>query len=120
MYINVNVIVRQIEIPITVTKPRVTGPFGLDPNVIADIEKDWVRVDDFPPLAQRQPVDMDFLNSPLAVSVVNGVSYPVERLKVLMNRTHQLMNAEAAAGVAVVAPNNANGVWPRSSQTSIK
>lgn len=103
--------------PITVTKPRVTGPFGLDPNVIAEIEKNWVRADDLPPIAERPQINMDFLNSPLTVSVVNGVSYPVDRLKVLMNRTHQLMNAEAAATTAVVPPTTA--VW-RNPASSVK
>lgn len=104
--------------PATVTKPRVAGPFGLDPDVIAEIEKDWIRVADRPRAPERPEVDMDELYSPIRVSVVNGVSYPVERLKALMNRTHQLMKAEAASAMVVVPPNTVT--WPRNVPSIVK
>lgn len=73
----------------TVTKPKVTtGPFGLDPAVIAEIEKDWVRASDQPKL-ELPTVDLSFLHSPLKIAEINGVAYPAERLNLLINRSRQ-------------------------------
>ena len=67
-------------------KPRVSGPFKLDENVIAEIEKDWVRSDDLPKL-ETPNFDYSFLYSPLKSAEINGISYPADRLKMLMSNT---------------------------------
>uniref|UniRef100_A0A6B2EE03 Putative microtubule-associated protein n=1 Tax=Phlebotomus kandelakii TaxID=1109342 RepID=A0A6B2EE03_9DIPT len=60
-----------------------SGPFRLDPDVIADIEKDWVKVDQIP---SRDPpkIDISFLESPLKIVTRDGVGYPMEKLQRLM------------------------------------
>lgn len=83
----------------TVTKAKAsTGPFGLDPAVIAEIEKDWVRAADQPKLV-LPTVDLSFLHSPLKIAEINGVSYPADRLNVLVNRSRQQHVGAGAGGV---------------------
>lgn len=66
--------------------PVIKGPFSLDYDYIAEIEKDWIRVENLP---KRQPakVDLSFLNSPLKVHEVNGVKYPEEKFKALLAKS---------------------------------
>lgn len=69
-------------------KPKTAGPFGFDPNVVAEIEKGWVRSDKIVP-PQLASVDLSFLRSPLKSAVINGVAYPTEKLQQLINRPQQ-------------------------------
>lgn len=73
---------------VTPPKPKVSGPFGFDPNVVADIEKGWVRSDKIVP-PQLPVVDLTFLRSPLKSAVINGVAYPPDKLQQLINRPQQ-------------------------------
>lgn len=61
-----------------------SGPFGLDPKVIADIEKDWIRCDEIK-LKQFSPIDLTFFEQPLKSKMINDVCYPTERLNQLMS-----------------------------------
>ncbi|XP_055712026.1 protein mini spindles isoform X3 [Phlebotomus papatasi] len=60
-----------------------SGPFRLDPDVIADIEKDWVKVDQMP-VREAAKIDVGFLESPLKIVTRDGVGYPMEKLQRLM------------------------------------
>lgn len=73
---------------VTPPKPKVSGPFGFDANVVADIERGWVRSDKI--LQPQLPaVDLTFLRSPIKSAVVNGVAYPTDKLQQLINRPQQ-------------------------------
>ncbi|KAG5681403.1 hypothetical protein PVAND_010841 [Polypedilum vanderplanki] len=68
-------------------QPRVpSGPFGLNPDVIADIEKDWTRADQIK-LSQFSPIDLAFIDEPIQIKTCNGVSYPVDRLNQLLAKS---------------------------------
>lgn len=84
-----------------------SGPFGLDPDVIAEIEKDWVRVSDLPGGPELKTVDISILNSSLKTTEVNGVAYPQERLQMLIQRSRALMGQ----------PTNAVGAYGNSAAT---
>lgn len=73
---------------VTPPKPKVSGPFGFDPNVIADIEKGWVRSDEIKQ-PQLPAVDLSFLRSPLKSAEINGIAYPTDKLQQLINRPQQ-------------------------------
>lgn len=60
-----------------------SGPFGLDKDIIGDIEKDWTRCDQIK-LTQFSPIDLTFTEQPLKTKMINGVCYPSERLNQLM------------------------------------
>jgi hypothetical protein len=69
-----------------IQQPVVSGPFGLDQNVINDIEKNWVKAAE---LRERQlkaaPIDMTFMDEPIvSIPGPNGVAYPTDRLKKLL------------------------------------
>lgn len=66
-----------------IVQPRAPGgPFGLDAEIIADIEKDWTRCDQIK-LTQFSPIDLTFTEQPLKTKMINGVCYPSERLNQL-------------------------------------
>lgn len=67
------------------------GPFSLDHEYIAEIEQDWIRVDQWP---KREPTnaDLSFLYSPLKVHEVNGVKYPEEKFKALLAKSAATQN----------------------------
>lgn len=67
-------------------RPKPSGPFRLDDNYIDEIEKGWVRSDQWEK-ASAAKVNMEFLYSPLKFEEVNGVSYPAERLRNLIANT---------------------------------
>ncbi|XP_055685524.1 protein mini spindles [Lutzomyia longipalpis] len=60
-----------------------SGPFRLDPEVIADIEKGWVKVEQ---MQWKEPpkIDVGFLDSPLKIVTRDGVGYPMDKLQKLM------------------------------------
>ncbi|XP_059619515.1 protein mini spindles isoform X2 [Phlebotomus argentipes] len=64
--------------------PKPSGPFRLDPDVIAEIEKDWVKVDQMP-LRDPSKIDVAFLESPLQIVTRDGVGYPMDKLQKLMD-----------------------------------
>uniref|UniRef100_A0A1Y9J0Y2 TOG domain-containing protein n=1 Tax=Anopheles quadriannulatus TaxID=34691 RepID=A0A1Y9J0Y2_ANOQN len=67
-------------------QPRVVkGPFKLDENVIADIERDWVKADDLGKTVLN-PLDDSFIYDELTVIAANGVSYPADRFRQLTQR----------------------------------
>lgn len=78
----------------------VKGPFGLDWQFIEELERGWIKVDQLP---KREPanVDLSFLYSPLKVYEVNGVKYPEEKLKALIEKS-------AAQHTYMVSPPPAN------------
>lgn len=77
---------RQFETASIPQRAAVTGPFRFDPDVIADIEKDWVKSDQ---LGERllPPVDMAFMNDPIKIIPQNGIAYPTERLNNLISNS---------------------------------
>uniref|UniRef100_A0A182NZM0 TOG domain-containing protein n=1 Tax=Anopheles epiroticus TaxID=199890 RepID=A0A182NZM0_9DIPT len=67
-------------------QPRVVkGPFKLDENVIADIERNWVKADDLGKTV-LSPMDDSFIFDELTVIAANGVSYPDEKFRQLTQR----------------------------------
>ena len=77
-----------------------SGPFRLDPNVIADIEKDWVKSDElFDFLDKYKPIDISYMETPIRVIPVNGISYPEERFqKLLSNQSLKAYAAQSGGG----------------------
>ncbi|XP_070073685.1 protein mini spindles isoform X6 [Drosophila takahashii] len=67
-----------------------SGPFGLDPQVISDIEKDWDRVDQM----EQKPllnVDISSLDEPIKVRPTRaGILYPQEKFDRLVSRQHYM------------------------------
>ncbi|XP_036673336.2 protein mini spindles isoform X6 [Drosophila suzukii] len=67
-----------------------SGPFGLDSQVISDIEKDWVRVDQM----ESKPllnVDISSLDEPIKVRPTRaGIHYPQEKFDRLISRQHYM------------------------------
>lgn len=67
-------------------QPKKKGPFGLDPNVVAEIERGWVRFEDMPKYTPKE-FDLSYFDEPIKVIPVEGcASYPAERLEMLKNR----------------------------------
>uniref|UniRef100_A0A1I8NBI3 TOG domain-containing protein n=1 Tax=Musca domestica TaxID=7370 RepID=A0A1I8NBI3_MUSDO len=70
--------------------PKTTGPFGLDPNKIAEIEKDWVRVDQIEKVVVPN-VDISLLFEPIKVlPTKDGVRYPQEKFEQLLARSRYM------------------------------
>lgn len=67
---------------------RPSGPFRLNDEIIAEIEKNWIRVDQIE-LKQITPLDLSFLESPINVIPSNGISYPNDRLNQLLAQCPQ-------------------------------
>lgn len=67
-------------------RPRTSGPFKLDQTYISEIEKGWVRSDQWE-RGKASKANMDFLHSPLKSAEINGVCYPAERLQQLISKT---------------------------------
>lgn len=62
-----------------------SGPFKLDPEIIADIEKNWVKADQ---IEQKQlaPIDFSYIEQPIRIKPSNGVYYPADRLAQLLTK----------------------------------
>jgi cytoskeleton-associated protein 5 len=70
-----------------IQQPRVpSGPFGLNSDVIADIEKDWRRCEQIK-LSQFSPIDLAFADQPIQIMSCNGVTYPTDRLNQLLSKS---------------------------------
>lgn len=93
-------------------QPRTTGPFGLDPNKIAEIERDWVRVDQIDRVVVPN-VDISLLFEPIKVlPTKDGIKYPQEKFDQLLSRsrymqqTHTTPPPPSAMGGGGVMANN--------------
>lgn len=74
-------------------------PFGLDPDVVADIENNWVKLEEIQ--RNRQPIpehDINFLYSPIKVHLIDGVGYPQDRFEKLLLRSQN--NAHVHTGLS--------------------
>ncbi|XP_020818600.1 protein mini spindles isoform X1 [Drosophila serrata] len=83
------------------------GPFGLDSQVINEIEKDWVRVDQ---IEQRTllNVDISALDEPIRVKPTRvGVHYPQEKFDRLISRQHYMNTSPSSTGTVL-----ASGISP--------
>lgn len=63
-----------------------SGPFRLDADLIADIERDWTRVDQIRQ-TQLTPLDLSFSEQPIRIKPNNGFIYPTERLNHLLTKS---------------------------------
>lgn len=63
-----------------------SGPFRLDEGLIAEIEHNWVRSEKIH-LAEMRPLDLGFLDEPIKIKPYNGVSYPAEKLALLLTKS---------------------------------
>lgn len=79
-----------------------TGPFKLDEDYIREIEKGWIKSDQWEK-GRIVPANLDFLHSPLKVYEVNGVSYPADRLQRLISNAH----LQAAGHLNTTSPQRA-------------
>ncbi|KPU75563.1 uncharacterized protein Dana_GF11924, isoform G [Drosophila ananassae] len=87
-----------------------SGPFGLDPQVINEIEKDWVRVDQME-LKSVTNVDISALDESIKIrAVAGGVQYPQEKFDRLISRQHYLQQtlttspSSAGGGASGISP----------------
>lgn len=62
-----------------------SGPFKLNSDIIADIEKDWVRAEQIKQY-ELTPIDYSFVEQPIRIKQSNGVSYPADRLAQLLTK----------------------------------
>ncbi|XP_017478345.1 PREDICTED: cytoskeleton-associated protein 5 isoform X2 [Rhagoletis zephyria] len=70
-----------------------SGPFGLDPDVISEIEKGWVRVDQMQSVEVPR-VDVSLLFEPIKIIPTrDGVQYPQEKFEQLISRSHYMQQA---------------------------
>lgn len=69
----------------SLAQPRApSGPFKLNPEIIAEIEKDWVRADQ---IKQTKLAPLDLSNEEsIRIRPHNGVSYPADRLNQLLTK----------------------------------
>ncbi|GAB0097358.1 protein mini spindles [Sergentomyia squamirostris] len=72
--------------------PRSTGEFRMDPSVISEIEKGWVKVDQMV-TTESPKIDISFLDSPLKIVERDGVRYPMDRLQNLITSAPGLTGA---------------------------
>lgn len=63
-----------------------SGPFRLDAELIAEIEKDWTRVDQIKQ-TQLTPLDLSFSEQAIRIKPNNGFVYPTERLNHLLTKS---------------------------------
>lgn len=90
--------------------PKTTGPFGLDPKNIAEIEKDWVRVDQIQRV-EVPNVDISLLFEPIKVlSTKDGMKYPQEKFDQLLSRSRYMQQNHTTpppmGGAGVMMGNN--------------
>uniref|UniRef100_A0A1I8P7A2 TOG domain-containing protein n=1 Tax=Stomoxys calcitrans TaxID=35570 RepID=A0A1I8P7A2_STOCA len=71
-------------------QPKTTGPFGLDPNKIAEIEENWIRVDQIERVVVPN-VDISLLFEPIKVlPTKDGIKYPQEKFDQLLSRSRYM------------------------------
>ncbi len=67
-------------------RQRAPEVFGLDGDVLREIEKDWVRYADLP--KKDYPViDTSCLYSPLKIGYYAGVRYPADKLQSIISQS---------------------------------
>lgn len=62
-----------------------SGPFKLNPEIIADIEKDWTRADQIKQTILA-PLDLSFSEQSIRIRASNGFTYPTDRLSHLLQK----------------------------------
>ncbi|XP_030375807.1 protein mini spindles isoform X2 [Scaptodrosophila lebanonensis] len=108
---------QQLQQQVQQLKP--SGPFGLDPDVIAEIEKGWVRADQ---MSQKDipTVDITLLYEPIRVIPTRGgVQYPQEKFDRLISRQHYLQQTMTTPPSAAVSTLSA-GISPYRSPMRIQ
>uniref|UniRef100_A0A2M4BI16 Putative microtubule associated protein n=1 Tax=Anopheles marajoara TaxID=58244 RepID=A0A2M4BI16_9DIPT len=95
----VKIIAQEPAVAPRVIRPK--GPFKLDENVIADIERNWVRADDLGKTVLN-PMDDSFIYDDLKVIPVNGVAYPPEKFQQLITRNHLVTGGAGGPGSSPV------------------
>ncbi|XP_037896088.1 protein mini spindles isoform X2 [Glossina fuscipes] len=84
--------------------PKPSGPFGLDPNVISEIEKDWIRVDQVEHL-EAPRVDISLLFEPIKViSTKDGHRYPQDKFDQLLARSRYMQQAATGGLIGNISP----------------
>lgn len=96
------------------------GPFGLDPKVIIDIEKDWIRSDQMTYIEYPR-TDIAFLFEPIVVlPTKDGFKYPQEKFDQLLARSrqiqHTLTTSSSAAALSLLKGNMSPYLSPNSQQ----
>lgn len=99
---------------------RTTGPFGLDPSVMADIEKDWKRVDQM--VFQELPtVDISPLYEPLKVSATrDGFQYPQDKFDRLIAQSRHIQQNLISSPTSNTTVHLASGKSPYRSPMRIQ
>ncbi|XP_023178563.2 protein mini spindles isoform X3 [Drosophila hydei] len=93
-----------------VAQQRTSGPFGLDPQVMADIEKDWVRVDQMV-FKELPTVDISLLYEPIKVIPTrDGFQYPQDKFDRLIARSRYIQQNLTTSPQS--NPSMASGVSP--------
>lgn len=83
-------------VQIQIVKP--SGPFGLDPEEIAKIEKDWVRVDDMNNDFCASP-DIKHIFEPIKVlPTKEGFYYPQDKFEQLLARSRSQYKSPSGGG----------------------
>ncbi|KAL5273334.1 msps family protein [Megaselia abdita] len=83
-------------VQIQIIKP--SGPFGLDPEEIANIEKDWVRVDDMNNDFTPSP-DISHIFEPIKVlPTKEGFYYPQDKFEQLLARSRSQYKSPSGGG----------------------
>ncbi|XP_055620315.1 protein mini spindles isoform X2 [Toxorhynchites rutilus septentrionalis] len=86
--------------------PKVSGPFKLDENVIADIECNWVKADQHRKL-DLPNIDVAFIYESIKVIPVHGVAYPDDKFQQLLARTlHRPMSSTHTRDYAMSPPSH--------------
>lgn len=73
-----------------VPQPTAERPFGLLPDKVAEIEKDWIKADDIK-LAPIIETDISFCFSPLKIKSSYGIPYPKEKFDKLLSRNANIV-----------------------------
>lgn len=60
------------------------GPFGLDPDIIAEIERGWVKSDQVKEQS-LPPLDLSFMDAPIQIISNSSTAYPMDRLNQLLH-----------------------------------
>ncbi|XP_034486256.1 protein mini spindles isoform X2 [Drosophila innubila] len=91
---------------------RTSGPFGLDPNVMAEIEKNWVRADQ---IASRDypPVDISLLYEPIKViPTKEGIQYPQDKFDRLIARSRYIQQNLTTSPQSNTTSHMTSGISP--------
>lgn len=76
-------------------KHKAPEVFGLDQDVVREIEKDWVRYADLPK-KDFSKTDTSCLYSPLKIGYCSGIRYPADKLQTIISQSR---NSSATSNV---------------------